>query len=78
MVQLSLSVRGHRVGLLALFATPVIGAESGKAQLASRGRAPAFERMRLVRDDVANDVEDLREPCGRRDCTAADIESARR
>jgi arylsulfatase len=27
--------------------------------------------MRLVRDDVANDVEDLREPCGRRDCTAA-------
>ena len=34
--------------------------------------------MRLVRDDVANDVEDLREPCGRRDCTAADIESARR
>ena len=78
MVQLSVSVRSHRVGLLALFATPVIGAESGKAQLASRGRAPAFERMRLVRDDVANDVEDLREPCGRRDCTAADIESARR
>ena len=37
MVQLSLSGRGHRVGLLALFATPVIGAESGKAQLASRG-----------------------------------------
>jgi hypothetical protein len=34
--------------------------------------------MRLVRDDAANDVEDLREPCGRRDCTAADIESARR
>ena len=27
MVQLSLSVRGHRVGLLALIATPVIGAE---------------------------------------------------
>ena len=33
MVQLSLSGRGHRVGLLALFATPVIGAESGKANL---------------------------------------------
>jgi hypothetical protein len=53
MVQLSVSVRSHRVGLLALFATPVIGAESGKAQLASRGRAPAVERMRLVSDDVA-------------------------
>jgi len=53
MVQLSVSVRSHRVGLLALFATLVIGAESGKAQLASRGRAPAVERMRLVSDDVA-------------------------
>ena len=33
MVRLSLSGRGHRVGLLALFATLVIGAESGKANL---------------------------------------------
>jgi hypothetical protein len=51
MVQLSLSVRGHRVGLLALFATPVIGAESGKAQLASRGRAPACEFAVVVHPD---------------------------